>query len=450
MTDPFENRLRGQLVAGRPRFVRRRRNRLVALAASATMVVVGVVAVAVLNRPQEPVQVLSVAPPSPGTEGGPTGPTQAAPPSGDSLVSFPYSGFEPISSSVRSGGIAFAGTVDRIRVYAGDLSKPPEYVPAPDEFGVQVAWVTVTASYRGGLKVGLVVPVQFGFRNPPGPSAVIEEEAQVGQSYIFLVGSTGTDSRIPDVDLLYQPLTFNGVGVIAGKVQPEPESAAAPLKIRLADLIAMIDKAAVESPNLDPAVESAARANIDEVVSLVRDHVISATAGYFSEGGVFFNNLSPSEAVERFRTDNPWLSTSTSLKTSITPSFALTQPNPVVTVVGRSADDKVQGATALVLGSDPDSNGSLSIVRLDTPPEVRPSIGSTVRPGDVITISTVPVEGGATARIGDTELQINADQKANKTWVKIPELAHGDIVLTMSFATPEEPTAFAIWFRVVG
>ena len=120
-------------------------------------------------------------------------------------------------------------------------------------------------------------------------------------------------------------------------------------------------------------------------------------------------------------------------------------------MIGRSADGEVEHAIAFVVARDDDGDASTlpPILRLPGPKaEPTPSNGATVSPGDTIALPGLPVEGGATAYIDGAEVPVDVDYDAQETRVTVPELRRNDFVLTISLATPEEPAAQVIWFKI--
>lgn len=206
-------------------------------------------------------------------------------------------------------------------------------------------------------------------------------------------------------------------------------------------------------PPIDEWQKSQADETVGSFLRLLTDGADSEAAALLSDYAVVTGGDETAvDAVERFRTENSWLLNYVVLGTTVTPSFSFSDPYPVVTMAGRSIDDEVEHAIAIVVARDVDDDPSTLplIVRLPAAdPETSPPNGSTVARGDTVSLPGLPVEGGATAYIEGSKVPIQIDYEAQETTVVIPDVLPGDyLVLTVSLATPEEPTARAVWFKV--
>lgn len=205
-------------------------------------------------------------------------------------------------------------------------------------------------------------------------------------------------------------------------------------------------------PPFDPWQTNQAEGTVRSFLTSLTDGADAEAAGLLSDYAVVTGGDETSgEAVERFRTEHAWLLSPVVLQTTVTPSFSFGDPTPVVTVIGRSADGEVEHAIAFVVARDEDDDVSTLplIVRLPGPlADATPPSGSTVSPGETVALPGLPLEGGATAYIDGTEVPIDVDYEAQETTVTVPDLRGGDFVLTVSLATPEEPTAQVIWFKI--
>lgn len=115
---------------------------------------------------------------------------------------------------------------------------------------------------------------------------------------------------------------------------------------------------------------------------------------------------------------------------------------PVVTIT-----DHEREACSLVL-----SLGSKGVViqRLPTKDgddRFEPAPFAMVAPGEVLTVSGVPVEGGARAYLYGTELQVRVDHETQSMSVTLPDRLPEVVILTLTTATPEIPAAVAVVYR---
>ncbi len=210
-------------------------------------------------------------------------------------------------------------------------------------------------------------------------------------------------------------------------------------------------------PTFDTWQASQAERTLRSFLAAIRDDTDAAAAGLLSDYAVVTSDAGDGvAAVERFRTENEWALHPVAVQMTVTPSFSWGEPNPVVTVVERSREGDVEHAMAFVVARDDDEDASTLplIVRLPDPeptiasPKVTTPNGAVVSPGDSVFVAGLPVEGGATAYIDGAEVPVAVDDGAGGVRVTIPEVRRGDLVLTVSLATPEEPTARAVWFKV--
>ncbi len=151
--------------------------------------------------------------------------------------------------------------------------------------------------------------------------------------------------------------------------------------------------------------------------------------------------------LEEMRAVHPWLDLlGPRVTISTTPSFSWSEPERVVTVLSETDDDGVRHAAAfLVSQANP--------ARVERIPlgesgfSVEP--GSAVSPGDVIVLDAVPVEGGATVHVNGVEVPAtNVHEEPFVTTFTVPHWARGEIVVTVSIATPELPGVYAAWYPV--
>lgn len=202
----------------------------------------------------------------------------------------------------------------------------------------------------------------------------------------------------------------------------------------------------------DPWQKSQAERSIQSFLTALTSGTESEAAALLSEYAVVTGDGGDALAtIERFRTENGWTLHPTAVQMTVTPSFSWSEPNPVVTVVGRSRDGDVEHALAFVVARDDDEDVATlpQIVRLPAPgPDSTPRSGATVAPGATVFIPGLPGEGGATAYVDGYEIPVDIDDAAGGTRVTVPKVRRADVVLTVSLATPEEPTARAVWFRI--
>jgi hypothetical protein len=160
----------------------------------------------------------------------------------------------------------------------------------------------------------------------------------------------------------------------------------------------------------------------------------------------------PAEALafmQQFRSDAAWLWSEPDPELFATPSAAtvtaVPSVSPVVTVV---VDDPDGGRRAAAFVLSNSSQGGLKINRLPTDPtSLTPEPGGSIESGDTIVVGTTPVEGGARAFLNGEEVPSSLDLETHTILVTVPDDATGDLVLTVSEATPEFPGAVAGWYR---
>ncbi len=242
---------------------------------------------------------------------------------------------------------------------------------------------------------------------PPGPG--VERRGPAAR----MVGGAVLDLRLRDrrawaVDVTEQP----AVGGVTGGVASE-------VVLRL--------------------VQHAARGEWDAALQLRRGYA----AEHQGDAGAARAEL------EQLLRDLPWLTTSTPalpLTLGVTPAWSWDEPDAAVTVLSEPDGDGVRHAAAFLVSP----TGTPAIVRIPTSggPALTPAAGATVSPGDRITLDGVPVEGGAVAHVNGVEVPVSIDHDAVTTSLVVPWWARGDIVLTLSEATPEASTATAAWYRV--
>lgn len=144
------------------------------------------------------------------------------------------------------------------------------------------------------------------------------------------------------------------------------------------------------------------------------------------------------------------------LEYAVTKSFGWTPESAldVVTVTGAVGGSGDRAAFAFVVGpsgGDSDADGDAPrIQRLGATLASSPPSTSTLKAGDRVVVADFPVEGGVTAHLNGREVEVVVDQVAMSTSVEIPAWAAAahELVLTMSFASPELPGAGAAWFRI--
>lgn len=150
--------------------------------------------------------------------------------------------------------------------------------------------------------------------------------------------------------------------------------------------------------------------------------------------------------AEAARSSLGWLVSADDRKVFVTTAAGFTPPL-IVTMTVYSAVEKPGRAQAFVVGkSDGDK---MKILRMDlTEPPVTPLQGMLMKPGDRIVLDGLPVEGGALAYVDDVEIAVDTNHEKKQISIEVPDIRNGEIVVTFSLATPEVPTAYAVWYSV--
>lgn len=197
------------------------------------------------------------------------------------------------------------------------------------------------------------------------------------------------------------------------------------------------------------------------------DAVVDAFLGALRAGDVdgaarYVSSYVAGEGSARHRAVEDWLGEhrdfveADDLEYATTKSFAWTAESAldVVTVTAQIGVDGERAAIAFVVGPSADESEAdvevLQIQRLGAALASSPPPASALTPGDQVVVSDFPVEGGATAHLNGREVEAVVDHASMSTSVEIPAWVAGEheLVLTMSFASPELPGAGAAWFRV--
>lgn len=153
-----------------------------------------------------------------------------------------------------------------------------------------------------------------------------------------------------------------------------------------------------------------------------------------------------SALLDRFREEHGWLIDDPAPLVFVSHSTGFEDAAPIVTLLAEGRDGRPR-ATAFVTGRADD--GSPIIIRLPSPAKrVTPAGGSTVEPGQSVTLAATPVEGGVRAFINGSEVPSTLDFRTNTLTIEIPAGTDGDVALTVCVATPEEPAAYAIWYAL--
>ena len=119
---------------------------------------------------------------------------------------------------------------------------------------------------------------------------------------------------------------------------------------------------------------------------------------------------------------------------------------PVVTVSAPGETGKPPAAVAFLTGFSRERADSKTFMILRLPASDRtgrsPS-SSAVEEGDQIEFPGVPVEGGARAYVDGAEVPVGVDHVSTVLRVNLPAGVRGDVVITLSMASPELPTVYA-------
>jgi len=124
------------------------------------------------------------------------------------------------------------------------------------------------------------------------------------------------------------------------------------------------------------------------------------------------------------------------MPTFVNASWGRTTATPVVTVFAGADQGRPAVAVGFLVGFSDEQGepGQMWIHRLPTADN---QFQSTVDPGGEVTLSGVPVEGGARAYLNETEIAVVVDHSNFTTTIAIPNTAEGTVALTLSTATPE-------------
>lgn len=161
--------------------------------------------------------------------------------------------------------------------------------------------------------------------------------------------------------------------------------------------------------------------------------------------GYPYSDAEADAVFEKFLIDFEWAKRTDDIGWSVVAAGGF-GTSPVVTVV----DNNYGMAAAFVL-SPSSGDFPVQIQRLPEPApasdRIDPPLGSVVKPGDVITFSGIPVEGGARAYIWINEIEnVTVDHETLTTSIVLPDDLPEIVVVTLSLATPELPGAMALVF----
>lgn len=211
--------------------------------------------------------------------------------------------------------------------------------------------------------------------------------------------------------------------------------------------------------------EDGTASRADETVTAFLDALrtgdIDAAVGHVGGNGYHYEDAeSPRESVEQWAEAFAWLVDAPTLERIATETWSWTpdEAYEVITVIApaEEAGGSNRAAAFVVdraLGDmRPPAEAEFRIQQLASEVDADVLAGATLAPGDRVVVRGFPLEGGATAHINGREVPTILDYDTFITTVVIPTWAaeETDLVLTMSFASPELPGASAAWYRSTG
>lgn len=207
------------------------------------------------------------------------------------------------------------------------------------------------------------------------------------------------------------------------------------------------------SPEIDAGQAAEATGLVEQFLGLLASDDLEAAATLWSGYPVTVEDdvEAKTTALEQLDAELDWLIPDAPPELSVTPSSGLAVAVPVVTVVSAAEDGLPRRAAAFVVssGGEVGTAGGLRIQRLPEPElVVAPAPGTGVSPGETIVVEVMPVEGGATVHVNGVPVPSTVDAENLTTTFEIPKWARDELVITVSFATPEVPGAAAFWYPV--
>ena len=204
-------------------------------------------------------------------------------------------------------------------------------------------------------------------------------------------------------------------------------------------------------PDLDPAVAAEAQDVVADLLRRLRDgDVVGAAAlwtGYPVVLGPPYGTRSELETAMAGERDRlAWLLDDPDPELTVTPSFDFTVAAPVVTVVVDLLGGGRRAAAFLTTVGPTEGFAGIAVTRMAEETTVGPQPGSAVTPGSTVTFATTPTEGGVRAFVDGVEVAAVVDRDALTTTVALPSELGDEVVVTLSVATPELPSAYAVSF----
>jgi hypothetical protein len=331
---------------------------------------------------------------------------------------------------------------------AGEPLVAPDWISGLDTEGDTLAYVRFTFdSERGTVTdpVLVVAGVDGRVRQQVPLEGALEGEQTAtvdlspdGRSAVVWFGPSAAD-------LARAPIFIDDLGL--EQAEPRIRTFAVTEGVRFASAVPDMYERAELDAAMDVVVDflqALRRGDLDTAGHLVGEYVVPSDQGEAARRAM----------LEQFRDEFDWLIAAPSLEWYQTRSFGWTPASelPVITAVGPpSADGQRRAAAFLVTSCCPITDTDLQIERLPgTATGVAPPEASAVRPGDRIVFDGMSVEGGARAYINGREVTVEQDHETFRTTVEVPSwaLEEADIVLTLSFSTPELPVPLALWYRI--
>jgi len=164
--------------------------------------------------------------------------------------------------------------------------------------------------------------------------------------------------------------------------------------------------------------------------------------------GYPFGETQASREFDRFLGDFAWLATTDDPELLVVPSFAFVEAAPIVTVAN-SGEPGVR-VPSFVL-SIRQSGEPVRIERLptiDLPPNPLPV--SAVESGEIVAFDVFPIEGSARAFLDEQEIGVAVDWELGTVNILLPDELPQTFTITVTFATPEIPGAFAVAYSSAG